>query len=182
FDIGVGFPDLTRELSGMECLFARHVPVRFELDPGEGFACQFPALLEQLEEVRRHSTYARDLPARYSELRKGGEQDVSLGLPVCVALVEPIEGSGSTAGPALRLEVPQDVRNCRWVFNTSALSSADAERMRSQFSTFLAGVATDPDRPISTLPLMSEAERRTVLEEWNDTGENLATELCLHEL
>ena len=43
-------------------------------------------------------------------------------------------------------------------------------------------MAADAERPISELPLLSEAERRRLLEEWNATEAEYPGEKCLHEL
>src|SRR6266511_3222559 len=50
------------------------------------------------------------------------------------------------------------------------------------FQTLLEGITADPDRPISTLPLLTDAERHQVLVDWNSTRADFAEGCCLHEL
>ncbi|MEU3574567.1 non-ribosomal peptide synthetase [Kitasatospora sp. NPDC036755] len=45
-----------------------------------------------------------------------------------------------------------------------------AERFAAQFATLLSGIAADPARPVGALPLLTAAERRTLLAEGNDTA------------
>jgi amino acid adenylation domain-containing protein/non-ribosomal peptide synthase protein (TIGR01720 family) len=54
-------------------------------------------------------------------------------------------------------------------YNTDLFDTSTIERMAGQLHTLLAGIATDPDRPLTELALLSEAERHRLLVEWNDT-------------
>jgi amino acid adenylation domain-containing protein len=64
----------------------------------------------------------------------------------------------------------------------SSLFRADAvRRMTRQFQTLLEGIVADPARPLSRLPLLTEAERRQVLTEWNDTARDYPTGECVLE-
>jgi amino acid adenylation domain-containing protein len=54
-------------------------------------------------------------------------------------------------------------------YNTDIFREATIERMLRHFKTLLEGILADPDRPISDLPILSEAERRQQLVEWNQT-------------
>jgi non-ribosomal peptide synthetase component F len=59
---------------------------------------------------------------------------------------------------------------------------ARIERMAGHFSTLLEAGAANPSQPLSDLPLLTEAERRQVLVEWNKTEIAYPKDLCLHEL
>ncbi|MEU7331066.1 non-ribosomal peptide synthetase [Streptomyces parvus] len=52
-----------------------------------------------------------------------------------------------------------------------------AQRFLGHYRTLLAGAVADPGRPLSRLPLLTEAELHRMLVEWNDTR----TELPLHD-
>lgn len=55
----------------------------------------------------------------------------------------------------------------------------DAETMASmarRFEVLLEGIAEDPDRPLSELPLLSAAEHRQLLEDWNRTARDYPRE------
>jgi amino acid adenylation domain-containing protein len=54
-------------------------------------------------------------------------------------------------------------------YNTDIFKELTIERMLRHFETLLEGVVADPDRPISDLPILSQAERRRQLVEWNQT-------------
>ncbi|HEY3706463.1 MAG TPA: amino acid adenylation domain-containing protein [Terracidiphilus sp.] len=63
------------------------------------------------------------------------------------------------------------------------LFTADAiRRMCSHYCTLLSELMRDPDESISTLALLTQAERRMLLVDWNDTALEYPKSLCLHEL
>ncbi len=55
-------------------------------------------------------------------------------------------------------------------YSTDLFDRETIVRMLGHYETLLHAVVADPDRPISTLPLMAEAERRQLLHTWNDTA------------
>ena len=75
--------------------------------------------------------------------------------------------------PGLRIKIIHD---------RSRLDDGAVERTLGHLRTLLEGIATDPDRPIRELPLLTEAERRRMLVEWNDTTTPYPRDLCLQEL
>ena len=54
--------------------------------------------------------------------------------------------------------------------------------MIGHFETLLEGIVADPEQPISTLPLLTEAERHQLLVEWNSTETEYPKDGCIHEL
>ncbi|MEV6835685.1 non-ribosomal peptide synthase/polyketide synthase [Streptomyces sp. NPDC051133] len=55
-------------------------------------------------------------------------------------------------------------------YRTDLFDPETAERMAGQLLRLLQGAATDPDRPLGTLPLLSEQEVRQVTHDWNATA------------
>jgi amino acid adenylation domain-containing protein len=75
-------------------------------------------------------------------------------------------------------------------YNTDLFDAESITRMLGHFQTLLWALIVDADRSIATLPLLSEAERRQLLIEWNQPGAALtaaarelpAEDLCIHTL
>jgi amino acid adenylation domain-containing protein len=67
-------------------------------------------------------------------------------------------------------------------YATDLFDQGTIERFAGNFKTLLEAVVVEADRPISELPLLSEAERRLLLEEWNETEAKYPSGLCIHEL
>jgi non-ribosomal peptide synthetase component F len=68
------------------------------------------------------------------------------------------------------------------VYSTDVFDAATVERLAGRFVTLLEGVAADPDRRVSDLPLLTDAERKQLLEEWNQTDAPPLRDVCLHAL
>ena len=67
-------------------------------------------------------------------------------------------------------------------FSTDLFDRDRIERMLEQFRTLLAGIAADPQRPVSALPLLPEAERRLLLDGFNCNRANFPIDRTLHAL
>jgi len=55
-------------------------------------------------------------------------------------------------------------------------------RMQTHFQTLLEGILANPQKRISDLSLLAEAERRQLTEEWNETKVDFPLDKCLHQL
>ncbi len=78
-------------------------------------------------------------------------------------------------------EDEQGTINLRLDYRTDLFEEATATGMLGQLQTLLEGVIANPDRRISELPLLTEAESRQLLVEWNDTARDYPAGLCAHE-
>jgi amino acid adenylation domain-containing protein len=67
-------------------------------------------------------------------------------------------------------------------YNTDLFDVERIVRMAGHLETLLAGIAADPDAPLSELPLLTAAERRQVLDDWNQTQAPYPEGSCVHEL
>ncbi|MFB2973192.1 amino acid adenylation domain-containing protein [Aerosakkonema sp. BLCC-F183] len=67
-------------------------------------------------------------------------------------------------------------------YNTDLFNPDTMTRMLGHFSTLLSGIVENPDRAISDLPLLTEAERQQILVNWNDTKTELPPNVCIHKL
>ncbi len=67
-------------------------------------------------------------------------------------------------------------------YNTDIFEETAIAQMARQFHVMLKGLVANPWQSISSLPLLSDEDRRQVLVEWNDTGREYPHPSCLHEL
>ncbi len=80
----------------------------------------------------------------------------------------------SAAAQELPLHISYDVDR----FSPEAI-----RRLLGQLARLLAGMASDPMRPVGDLPLLTEAEQHEVLVTWNQTDQRFpAADRCIHEL
>jgi amino acid adenylation domain-containing protein len=67
-------------------------------------------------------------------------------------------------------------------YSTDLFAETTIKRMLNHLEMLLGGIALEPERPLSELPLLTAAERRQLLSEWNDTATTYADDKCIHEL
>jgi aspartate racemase len=70
----------------------------------------------------------------------------------------------------------------RMQYNTDLFDETRITRMIGHFKTLLEGVVANPEKRISELPLLTEAEERQLLVEWNQTKRDYPREKCIHEV
>jgi amino acid adenylation domain-containing protein len=67
------------------------------------------------------------------------------------------------------------------IYRTDLFDRETVARMAANFGELLAGIASNPDRPVSALPLLSAAEHRQ-LALWNQTGRAYPRDRLIHQL
>jgi amino acid adenylation domain-containing protein/non-ribosomal peptide synthase protein (TIGR01720 family) len=67
-------------------------------------------------------------------------------------------------------------------FSTDLFDSSTIERLMRHYVTLLGRMAGDAGQRLSELELLTEGERREVVGEWNQTGEDYGEAVCLQEL
>ncbi|NPC86979.1 AMP-binding protein, partial [Pyxidicoccus fallax] len=69
-----------------------------------------------------------------------------------------------------------------FTYNTDLFDAATISRMAEHLQVMLEAAVARPDTRLSALPLLSEAGRRQVLVEWNDTAADFPATSCIHHL
>lgn len=98
--------------------------------------------------------------------------------------VDPMVVPGNTAKFDLTLAVEElgNELQVGFEYSSDLFNSETISRMLSQFQILLSSIVDDQDRPISNLQLMSEAERETILVEWNNTAAEYPADAMIHQL
>jgi amino acid adenylation domain-containing protein len=198
-DVAVGSPIAGRtreELEGLIGFFVNTLVLRTDLsgDP------TFLQLLERVREVCLGAYDHQELPFEklVEELKPARSQTESPLFQVIFALrntprrridlpglaVSQIETSQQTAKFDLYLGVYEetDGLRCTFQYNAGLYGPDLIERMGRGFRALLEAAVADPRQTVSTLPIMSAAERRRLLVEWNDTKTDYAADKCIHEV
>ncbi len=68
-----------------------------------------------------------------------------------------------------------------FLYNTDLFDRSTIERMARQYERLLEDIIANPERTIDDLRLMSDADRRRVLVELNDSAASYAESCCVHE-
>ncbi|HEY7220935.1 MAG TPA: amino acid adenylation domain-containing protein, partial [Candidatus Binatia bacterium] len=198
-DVAVGSPIAGRtreELEGLIGFFVNTLVLRADLS-GD------PTFLQLLSRVREACLGAYDhqeLPFEklVEELKPARSQTESPLLQVMFALrntprrridlpgliVSQIETGRQAAKFDLYLGVYEetDGLRCTFQYNAGVYGPDLIERMGSGFRELLEAAVADPRQTVSRLPIMSAAERRRLLVEWNETKTDYPADKCIHEV
>lgn len=96
----------------------------------------------------------------------------------------PLEVSSGTTHFDLTLQIVDtgDELIATLSYNTDLFESVSIARMLRHFTMLLESVCASPDRRLSELPLLTDAERRQLLVEWNEIKADQPNDLCIHQL
>jgi amino acid adenylation domain-containing protein len=197
-DIVVGTPIAGRtraEVEGLIGFFVNTLVVRARVDAESSFrevlgkvkeAClgayahqdvPFEKLVEELH-PERSLTHTPLFQVMFSFQVAGAERLRLAGLE--------LEGVGTEAEASkfdLTLWITEGERglNASIEYNTDLFDAATIGRMAGHLRVLLDAAATDPDRRVSDLPLLTEREQQQFTL-WNDTAAAYPSDLCVHEL
>jgi non-ribosomal peptide synthetase component F len=65
-----------------------------------------------------------------------------------------------------------------FVYNTDLHDAGWITRLICHFQTLVEGIVSNPDQPISHLPILSQLERQQFLDEWNHTSRHYPKNSC----
>ncbi|HEX5736598.1 MAG TPA: amino acid adenylation domain-containing protein, partial [Blastocatellia bacterium] len=197
-DIVVGSPIANRnqsEIKGLIGCFINTLVLRADLsgDP------TFSDLLRRVKEVALGAYANQDLPFEKIVEELQPERDLSRNPLFNVMLVfqnvpmpalelpglslKPVDVHNDTAKLDLALSISETATGLVGYFEYSKdlFDDATISRMISHFQILLEAVVADPHRPISTLPLLTESERESLID-WNNTGADFPRDKCIHHL
>jgi aspartate racemase len=198
-DFAVGSPIAGRtraELEGLIGFFVNTLVLRVNLSGN-------PTFTELLDRSRRvaWAAYAhQDVPFERLVEKLKPERDLSRNplFQVMLAyqnaprssielpgfLVSPMDVRIDTSKFDLSLDVYRESNGLRFTveYSTDLFDAGTIERMSGNFQTLLEAIAADPEKPIADLPILTAAETRQFLVEWNDTTADQRLGTCIHEL
>jgi amino acid adenylation domain-containing protein len=197
-DILIGMPSANRgrmDLEEMIGFFVNTVPIRIDLsrDPS------FEDLLTQMRQVCLEAYEHDTLPFErlVQELRPERTLSYNPVVQVAFAPQPPSEHELHLGGVEARyIETDAkktifDLSVYSWdnsdgiagmfEYSTDLFERSTIERMLGHLLTLLSAVVSDPSRPISSLPMLTEAERRQIAG-WNDTATEFRRDLCVQDL
>jgi amino acid adenylation domain-containing protein len=198
-DILVGSPiagRTRRELDEVIGFFANTIVLRtdFTGDPS------FEELLDQVREVALGAYAHQDLPFEWLVEALQPERTLSHAPLFQVMFVlqnsrqERLELEGLRVSPlaidngTAKFDLVFSLQDAGgglegWLeYNADLFEAETIERLLAHFEILLQAIVVAPDQRVSTLPLLTEAERRQILIEWNNTSTPCLPDLCLHQL
>ncbi len=139
-------------------------------------------MAKQFSQYLNRGTWANDMLGRFPTLHAIPELKNNTALPVSLVFAEGAQSSATQAmlGSVITLSLNAD--SILLHFNTQRLSKAAAQKLLQQYQTLLANLSGQLDSPCGEVELLSSAEKRMILEEWNQTNVAYDHTQCIHHL
>jgi amino acid adenylation domain-containing protein len=72
--------------------------------------------------------------------------------------------------------------DCEWEYSTDLFDESTIKQMASHFESLLLAIVSNPQQPVSELPLLTPAERQQLLFDWNNPQADYFQDKCIHKL
>ncbi len=192
-DILIGTPIANRtrvELERLIGFFSNTLVLRTDLSAGESFR----TLLARVRDTTLAAYAHQDMPFEVLVERLQPERTLSVNPFFQVSLVYEAAGEGVGQGGirvnngASPFDLTLFVRHSpsgvyiTFEYARELFEPATIARLVGHFETLLASVAADPTQPVGTLPILTDAERRWLLEEQTATVTDYPRDARVHEL
>jgi amino acid adenylation domain-containing protein len=198
-DVSVGMPTAGRthvELEGLIGLFVNTLVLRTRLDGDPSFR----ALLARVRDVTLGAYAHQEVP--FDKLVEALRPERAAGRTPLVQVMLAFQNAPmpQVMGPGLRLEaVPFDSRSAKFdltlaisdrghglrgqlEYNTDLFEAATAARMVDHLRVLLEAALANPDRPLSTLPMLTSEERHLLFHAWREPSAISVGDASLHRL
>jgi non-ribosomal peptide synthase protein (TIGR01720 family) len=160
----------------------------------------FVELLQRVREVSLGAYAHQDLPFEKLVEELQPERDLSrspltqIVFTLQNAPIGVLELPGLSLGyieatsPTSKFDIVVDVKDVEQElfveiqYNTDLFDEATIQRMMEHLKVLLHAIAARPDAPLHQLPLLTDAERRHLLLDWNDTSAHFPLSSCIHHL
>lgn len=132
----------------------------------------------EIAQLNERGSWAKDLIGRTPILSAIPELVSATALPLGVSLGidKPIVGTTLTLG------VAADGSSIVVYFDESRVGQERANKFVQQLEAIISNIASDANRPAGELELLSQEEKKRILEQWNATDVNYDNSECIHHL
>lgn len=132
----------------------------------------------EIQNLLERGSWSTELVARQPDLAAIPELVNCNALPLAVTVGE---GLAPVIGTAATLQIESADSVCL-AYNPQRLPKTAATRLVQQFQAVLSNVVAHPQMPAGELELLTEAEKITLLQQWNETHVDYDSGQCIHHL
>ncbi len=184
------------ELPGVENivgLFINTLPIRVSLTPQEKISdylkdvqSQAVAMREYeytpLVEIQGWTSVPRDLPLFESiVVFENYPVDSTMKEQKLSFEISDVRSNEETNYPITLVAAAHETLTLEFAYESPLFEDAIIRSMLEHLQNFLTAVSEDPQRSLSSVPLLTKQERMLVTEEWNRTQTEFPEHLCMHQ-
>ena len=184
------------ELNGVEemiGIFINTLPIRIQLPGASTIAVWLKDIQAQQVDLRDYEYSPLYRVQQWSQIPRGQPLFESIVLfenyPVVKSPesarrfdIRNVEVREDTDYPLTIGVEPADRLTLRITYDTSRYGDDAIQRMLGHFKSILEAIARDPQQSLSEIDILTNPERRQLLQEWNETTRAFPEDLCVHRL
>ncbi len=152
--------------------------IRFDFDKGQTAEQAVTEVEVSLSGADNRGSWTRDLIGRSPELSGIPELAHGTALPVAIS----VGTNQPVAGSVITLAISEDNQTVQFIYDQQWLTGSNTYRLASYLSAYVSKMQASPQTLISDLELLTEMEKRQLLQEWNETRVCYDAGQCIHEL
>ncbi|MFT6388649.1 MAG: natural product biosynthesis luciferase-like monooxygenase protein [Cellvibrionaceae bacterium] len=137
-------------------------------------------IAQQFSEALEKGAWSNDIVGRYPNLHSLPELNNGTALPVAIALNLDSEDSQFVLGSAVTFTAYEN--SASLYYDTRRLSEVAATKLVTQYIALVGNMAVSPQQLCGEVELLSDNEKRKILEEWNQTTVEYDNSQCIHHL
>lgn len=169
-----------QELLRIPDILASIVPLQCDIDCRNTFANIIEQIKQEVTCLDKNKTYSRDLVSRYPDLRSIPTLKSAKPWRIVVSMID-FSASEEPLGALLTLQIDTHGR-FRWIYDARCLDNTCINRITEHLKELALAAAAHSNSPISQLNMLSAAERKLLVETWNDTKTSYPDEACVNHL
>lgn len=191
-----GRPADLPEAEKMVGLFINTLPVRVIIDPQKAISAWLKELQVQLVEMRNYEYSPLVRIQGWSQVRRGQ----SLFETILVYENYPVQAlmaGTNIAGDTLRIDNIESVEQTNYpitavagvadelmlkiVYDRQVFDDEFVDRMLGHWGMLLENIATWPDAPLGKIQMLTPAEWKQIVQDWNDNNQTYPDRICAHQ-
>ncbi|MFL0800290.1 MAG: LLM class flavin-dependent oxidoreductase [Agarilytica sp.] len=133
---------------------------------------------KQIGIANERGAWAKDIVGRTPSLASIPELITGTALPLGVT----VGADSAVVGTTLTLSVSEDGSSAAIYYDSARLKEDRAAKFVSQFESILNNIVAGASRPAGELELLTQDEKKVILEDWNNTTVDYDNSECIHHL
>ena len=165
-----------------QAYFQTQVPFKAEIYGEQAAGDLLDQLAGQLVQTLGEALFPRDLLLRDPGLAAKAAQSTPDLLPVALVRMKDDSRPSGIGTRDLTIAVSDGPLRCQWYFNPEIIDSLSITKMQAQLGAMLIDLVSRPTSPIGTLQILTQAERKLLLEDYAGPTVQFDAAACVHDL
>lgn len=159
-----------------------HIPLNINLQPDKSYAINFQEITQYINDTKEYKTYFLDIFERYPHIKNNLS-----AFSIAVEITNDFENYHLLQECSYIILINKSDAQYKIIFPMDFIgddcANAILNNMQEHINELLESIVNNQQQSISRLNLISIKEKKTILEEWNQTEDlTCITDKCLHQL